>query len=472
MRIEHVMYLSSSGCALWSWQDQQFVESPVQTADGRGPGAGRGGIAPARSGADRRAGGHDRRGAHRATWWHGSGRRDQRALLERKLARAFPRTPFRAAQVQGRNAGNPDENHVLLSALTRPEPLRVLLQRLADARLPVAGVFSPALLTELLLDPQARSAPAVLLVLRRSNGRLQHSFFRDGCLAGSRRLRAAATPALEDPSLMQRQMEESLRYFDPTFAAGRRQSAAGRAVASDDFDALKAAEVRSEGWQLRQLDAAELRQRLRLHADLKVGESERIFIELLRRHAGQGTLRPRPERRYFQFFRIRSLTRAACVAIAVAALAGTLVNGLAILEAGQQAAGSSATVQQLETLLPGVAAPGASRVDPVEMQQVVTAYDALAGHQADPDYVLAAIGAAVSAAAADPGGRDRMELGARGVADDGNGDGETPAAVDADVDHRHAERSRDAISAATTRSRSTNCRTSWTRCVRTRTSGR
>lgn len=428
MRIEHVIYLSSSGCAFWSWLDRQFVESPVKTTMGEDPGTvveelRRYDPAPIAVLVDMTDEEHIRDVVARL------GHRDQRALLERKLARVFPRTPFRAARVQGRNAGNPDENHALLSALTRPEPLRVLLERLADAKLPVAGVFSPSLLTELLLDPQARAARAVLMVLRRSNGRLQHSFFRDGCLAGSRRLRAATTPAMEDPSLMQRQMEESLRYFDPTFAAGP-DSPLQVVLSSADFDALKAGEVRSEGWQLRQLEAAELRQRLRLHADVKVGESEQIFIEVLRNHAGRGNFAPRHERRYFQFFRIRSLTRAACVAIAVAALAGTLANGLAILEAGQQAAGSSVTVQQLATLLPGVTAPG-SRVDPMKMQQVVTAFDALSSHRADPDYVLAAIGAAVTR-------RPRIQVDAiewnseHAVADAGNGDGETPAAANAD----------------------------------------
>ena len=394
MRIEHVIYLSSAGCSLWSWCRTQFDESTVRTPVGADPGPlveelARLEAAPIAVLVDMTDEEHTRDTVLRL------GSRDQQAMLARKLARAFPRTPFRAAQVQGRNAENPDEDCALLSALTRPEPVRFLMQRLADARLPVVGVFSPALLTERLLDPQACAAPALMLVLRRGNGRLQHSFFRDGRLAGSRRLRATATPALEDPSFMLRQLEESLRYFDPTFAASADRPLQVL-LAPADLELLSSAEGRGEGWQLRPLEVAELGKRLRIRAGLGDGVSERVFVELLRQHAGTTNFAPPADRRYFEFFRIRFYARAACLALAGAAFIGTLVNGLAIFDAGQRAAGSSATVHQLETLLPGVPESGSSRVDPMEMQMVVTAYDALAGHQAEPGYVLVAIGAAVS----------------------------------------------------------------------------
>jgi len=69
---------------------------------------------------------------------------------------------------------------------------------------------------------------------------------------------------------------------------------------------------------------------------------------------------------------------------------------LAIFDASQRVAGSTETVHQLETLLPGAPGSGSSQVDPMEMQMVVTAYEALAGHQAEPGDVLGAIGEAVS----------------------------------------------------------------------------
>ena len=102
MRIEHVIYLSSAGCALWSWHGTRVRRKP---------------------GADRRS------APTRDRWWRNSrrlaaapiavlvdmtdeehmrdmvtrlGRRDQQAMLARKLSRAFPRTA-----VQDRAAAGP-----------------------------------------------------------------------------------------------------------------------------------------------------------------------------------------------------------------------------------------------------------------------------------------------------------------------------------------------------------------------------
>ena len=194
MRIEHVIYLSSAGCALWSWQGREFVNTGVQTPMGVDPGPLAAALrqrplAPIAIIVDMTDEEHVQETVPRL------GRRDQRVMVERKLARAFPRTLLRAALIQNRNLRDQGANDVFLSGLMRPEPVLQLLQHLADAKLPVAGVYTPALLTEQLLDAQARASEGLLLVLRRANGRLQHSYFRHGRLAGSRRLRATAMPS-------------------------------------------------------------------------------------------------------------------------------------------------------------------------------------------------------------------------------------------------------------------------------------
>jgi hypothetical protein len=394
MRIEHVIYLSSAGCALWSWQGTRFAESAVRTAVGVDPGPlavelGRLKAGPIAVLVDMTDEEHVRETVAKIS------RRDQQALLERKLARSFPRTAFRVAQIQGRAAGGEDEQKVLLSALTRPEPLRILLQRLAEARLPVAGVFSPALLTERLLDPQAQRAPAVMLVLRRSNGRLQHSYFLGGRLAGSRRLRAAAPNLADDPALMLRQLEESLRYFDPSFTVSAERPLQV-VLSTADLQRLSAGHESGEGWQLRAIDPAELRGRLGIRAEVGAGETDRVFIEMLRSPGRVANFAPPVERRYFDMFRLGLYGRVACVALAGAAAAGALVNALAIVGASREADGWSATRGHLERVLPHDAAGLPNRIDPLDMQLAVTAYEALAQRQVEPASVLGVIGAAVS----------------------------------------------------------------------------
>ncbi len=389
MKTEHVIYFSSAGCELWSWHQTRFIANPVRIGAGTdsGPLAAElrrlepGPIAVLVDMIDEE---HVRDTVPRL------GHRDQRAILERKLGRAYPRTVFRTALMQGRNAENPDENRVLLSALTRPEPVSALLATLADAKLPVAGVFSPALLTAQLLDAPARAAAAVLLVLRRSNGRAQHSFFRHGALAGSRRLRARAG---DETTLMYRQLEESLRYFDPTFSVSP-ETPLQVVLAPADAALLNSADRLAEGWQPRPLDVPHLCKRFRIAE--QVVDSERLFIELLRAHAPAASFAPSRDTRYFELFHVRRYTKAACWVFATLAIAGTLRNALYIADARQQLANQTQAARQLQAVLPAPRAANTVGADPLEMRQVVSTYDELERHRSAPEKILTAIGAAVS----------------------------------------------------------------------------
>lgn len=439
MLVGHVIYFSSSGCALWSWRGSRFEPGAVHTAVGADPAPvvaelRRLPAAPVAVLVDMIDEEHVRDAVPRL------GRGDRRALVERKLARAFPRTAYRTALVQGRSATNPDEDEVLLSALTRPEPLRILMQRLAEARLPVAGVFSPALLAAQLLDAEARTAPAVMLVLRRSNGRLQHSFFRAGRLAGSRRLRAPGTGDTENAGLMVRQVEESLRYFDASFAASASEPLQVLLTPADHAMLAPAGE-HGEGWQLRVQDLTAARRRHRLVPALDADTSERVLIGLLRRPSGVPSYAPADDRRYLRLFRARGLARAACFVLAAVAAAGTAYNALVITDANRRMADENAAVQAMASMLPDEETSPGRAPDPLEMQQAVLAYDALVAHQADPAEVLATVAAAVTrqpriqldaiewhvvepAAPADAEGEAAQETGAEAAAGD-----EAPAAV-------------------------------------------
>lgn len=395
MRIGHVIYLSSSGCALWSWHGTEFVRSAVQVGVGVDPRPVVDELATLAAGpiavlVDMVDEEHIRDTVPRL------GRADQRVVVGRKLARAFARTSYRTAILQGRNAANADEDHVLLCALTRPEPLRQLMARLVEAKLPVATVVSPALLVDRLLDAEARAAPAALMVLRRGNGRVQHSFFRAGRLTGSRRLRAAALEAGQSADLFHRQLEESLRYFDATFTPGASEPLQLLLPASE-YAMVGDGGGLAEGWQPRPLDLPALRRRLRLPPGATLECSERLFIELLRRHAGDAGYAAPEEQRYFHLARLRTLARAACVALAAGGMAGALYNGLLIADARQRMVAYEQTAGGLESLLPVASDTIPQASDPLWMQQVVLAHEALAARAVDPREVLTLVAAALAA---------------------------------------------------------------------------
>lgn len=394
MKIGYVIYFSSGGCALWSWRGQQFEPTGARTPVGVDPGPVVAELAqlepaPVAVLVDIIDEEHVRDSIARL------GRRDQQALLERKLVRAFPRTAYRSVQVQGRNPAKPDENQILISALTRPEPLRILMQRLADARIAVAGIYTPAVLSQHLLDQPARSHPAVLLALRRRNGRWQHSFFRQGMLVGSRRLRASAVSPEEDAGLFLAQVEESLRYFDPGFTVGA-DHPLQLLTGSKATACLQVAGVCGEGWQLRALPLAEIRRSQRIRAELSEDESERWFIELLRRQARSHGFAPQADRRYCHLLALRTFAKVASFAVAGITLAGAFNNALIIADARDRAAMFAETTQAMATVLPETLDKNSPEASPLEMRDTVEVYEALRARRADPAAILATLSAAVS----------------------------------------------------------------------------
>lgn len=392
MRIQYIIYLGAAGGALYARGPKGYGEVPV----GRDGGADaldlvaallaerHGPVAVLVDVIDEE---HVRDVAPRV------GRRDQQALLARKVARAFPRTPFRTTQVQGRNPRNPDEERVLFTALTRPGEVRALLDRLAAAHIPVAGVFSPALLARHLLDEADRTADAVLLATRQGDGSVRHSFFRQGQLAGSRLLRQASPAA--DGQRALRQIEESLRYFDPAYSPGAAEPLRLR-VRKELAASLEAAGGH-EGWSVVPFDLAAACARARVRGAVPADRAELAWVELLGRHAGAGNLAPPEDRRYFDFFRMRSFARVAWVAVAGLAIAGTLVNGTAIVEAEQRLELIGLATERLQAVLPLQEEEPSGPVDPLEMQQAVAAFTALEAHQLEPGAILGRISAALGA---------------------------------------------------------------------------
>ena len=220
MRVQHVIHLGIDSCVLHTWQGRGYT--PVSSyAPHSGNAAGM--LAFLRQNDSGTIGiivdvleeEHSRERIARL------GQRDQHAMLERKLARVFPRTEFATATVQGRATDSAHGQDVLFSALTKPDHLRTLVEQLTAAKLPLAGICSPALLSLPVVDKlqskTGQHAATALLVTRDLEGRLRLAFFRNRRLISSRLLRKSLSARPGDMSRLLRQLEESVRYFDPSF---------------------------------------------------------------------------------------------------------------------------------------------------------------------------------------------------------------------------------------------------------------
>jgi hypothetical protein len=409
MKPQHVAYLTSSEVVLYTWDQQQYVPvSGYELPDGDPTPL----VSYLRQTpatvvailADVLEEEHNQDTIARL------GRSDQSAMLARKLARAFPRTAYRTAAVQGRRASDPQTTRILLSGLTKADHLRTLQGLLGEAKLPVSTVCSPALLSRPLLEKlrPANPADATLLVSRQREGSLRLSFFRGRDLVGSRLIRRSLAAVPGDIPRLVRQLEESVRYFDAAFAPS----------ASNPVDVLLLCETGvspaeatargtgHEGFRLHVPDPVAAAKKLGLgtgpDSGLQPGNADLLFVELLRRYAPAGNFAPPEDRRYFHLHQVRVFGRAASVAVAVAGLVGASLNGVTLLEARLQMQDVRTLVAELTQRLQADASNvdgdgdvGDNGVDPLGMQQAVTAWRELTRRGVKPEAVLALVSAAL-----------------------------------------------------------------------------
>ncbi|MBN8280238.1 MAG: hypothetical protein J0M16_06495 [Gammaproteobacteria bacterium] len=329
------------------------------------------------------------------------GKRDQQAMLARKLVRLFPRTSYRTATVQGRLPADPDTQRVILSGLSKADQLRSLQGMLAAARVPVSVVCSPALLSSPILDKlrPAKAGESVLVVTRQREGGLRLSFFRDRDLLGSRLLRQSLAAPPGDFGRLVRQLEESIRYFDPAFAPSATSPVHVVLLCEPGVDAARAEAEGSghEGFRLHVPDPAVAARQLGLASPLEAGNGDLLFVELLRRHGSRGNFAPPEERRYFQLHQARVFGRAACLAIGAAALTGAALETVSLLDMAKETAAvrdSAADIsRQLETRLTVDRTAGA---DPLEMQRIGTAWQLLKQHAVEPDEIFGLVSKALA----------------------------------------------------------------------------
>ncbi len=107
------------------------------------------------------------------------GARDREAILGRKLVQMFRNTPFRHAEVQGRETEGRRDDRVLYTAITNPEILRPWVDVIEKLRAPLAGIYSAAIFSSVMLDELDLLFPHTLLVTFTPGGAMRQTYFRD-----------------------------------------------------------------------------------------------------------------------------------------------------------------------------------------------------------------------------------------------------------------------------------------------------
>lgn len=403
MKPRHVAYLTSTEVVLYTWDDRQYVPvSGYELPDGdpmplvrylrQTPSAV---IAILVDVLEEE---------HQQATIARLGRRDQSAMLARKLARAFPRTSYRNAAVQGRLPNEPQTARILLSGLTKAEHLGTLLGLLAEAKLPVARVCSPALLSRPLVDKLRPASPAnaTLLVSRQREGSLRLTFYRDRNLVGSRLIRRSVAAAPGDIPRLVRQLEESVRYFDAAFAPSATNPVDVILLCEPGTAPGAALSSGHDGFRILVPDPVAAATKLGLGAgtgtSLQPGNADLLFVALLRRHAPAADFAQPGDRRYFELHQLRVFGKAACVLLAAGALLGSALNVAGILHLSSEAAGVQAAIGDLSTEVDPTSDSGERyTADPLEMERIVRSWQLLEKHVVEPREIFSLVSAAVEA---------------------------------------------------------------------------
>lgn len=111
--------------------------------------------------------------------------RSRRTLVQRRLGQLYRDTPYRQAILQGREEYGRKDDQMLFSALTNVGLLKPWLDAILQQKVPLTGIYSPALLSAALIKKLDLASDNLLLVTHQSSG-LRQSFFQGSALKFSR----------------------------------------------------------------------------------------------------------------------------------------------------------------------------------------------------------------------------------------------------------------------------------------------
>ncbi|MGZ5031654.1 MAG: hypothetical protein ACXWAC_00505 [Usitatibacter sp.] len=149
------------------------------------------------------------------------GSRDREAILNRKLTQIFRNTPYRHASLQGRESEGRRDDRVMYTAVTNPEVLRPWLDAIERHHVPLAGIYSAAVFSAVLLEELDLVFPHTLLVTFTPGEAMRQTYFRDREIKFSRLTPVDLEPGqtlgtmVAEETTRTWQYLDSLRHFAP-----------------------------------------------------------------------------------------------------------------------------------------------------------------------------------------------------------------------------------------------------------------
>jgi hypothetical protein len=244
------------------------------------------------------------------------GARDRKTLLERKLQQIYRTTPYRLANLLGRLTEGRRDDQILLCALTNSELVESWVDLLLEAQVPIAGVYSVALLTQSLLKTLQIKGKHILWVSLQANAGWRQTYCQNGRVRFSR-----LTPlggAQSSASILADEIGKTFQYLESINSFSSAEVLEVHVLSEASAHPVLRANLADTGrlrYVLHDLSATADRLGLAYAADAT--DATPIYLRNLNRFATSEQFAPSEQRRYADVRRFRSAMLAASVAFAL-----------------------------------------------------------------------------------------------------------------------------------------------------------
>lgn len=142
------------------------------------------------------------------------GMRDRSALIQRRLQRRFPRSPYRLAVYQGKQKRSSDEAIAVHSAVSNHELLDPWLQIILRHETPLTGIFSVPLMAANVVKQFYKKSHPVLFLTQHQQQKLRQVFMQKGQVQSARLSQSPAIGDAEYAEFVVTEIQRSRRYLE------------------------------------------------------------------------------------------------------------------------------------------------------------------------------------------------------------------------------------------------------------------
>lgn len=320
-------------------------------------------------------------------------RGDFKLVMQRKLKHAFRDTPYRLSRKQSADNANKNSINVTFSAITNPDLISGLLKVLAQLKIPVDGIYSPACLTSLLLSKVKCESQYNLLISQQDNNHMRLSFVDYTELKSSRLSNIDYDTGQAYYLQVRDQIIKNQRYLKRMQLLPQTEDPTVYVIGEAGLEE-ECQKVFTEQFQdnYQYIPIHELCEATGLRNSIRANQADMLFVQLLCSNRTLKNYAPPIDKKYYYLNNANKLLKVATLAGIILGASSSIYNVLAGLQhtvSGDQALKNQSALNQVLThtkkSLPH------SNVSASEMRALVYAGRELRAIKTDPGFLMVSI---------------------------------------------------------------------------------